>query len=98
MKVLFTEKDRNKILARIKEAMGSRKLAEMVEFGLKPGELEITISKMGTSILRFQEKAIDQGLQYELATEKIAFTHRAFKDEVKDKILKVVEAAGGKLA
>lgn len=97
MKVSFTEKNRDKILTSIKNAMAGRKLAEMVEIALVKGKLEVTISKLGTSTLTFSEKESDIGLEYSLTSEKIAFTHKAFKDEVTDKIRKVIEKAGGKV-
>lgn len=97
MKVEFQEKDRLKVLAAIESAMGGRKLAEMVKFNLKPGVLEVVISKLGTSTLTFSETDSIKGLSYNLSNEKIAFTHRAFKDEVTQKIAKVIEQAGGKV-
>jgi hypothetical protein len=97
MKVLFNETDRTKILAGIKEAMGDRKLAEIVRFEMNSGTLEVIISKLGTSTLTFKEKIADQGIEYALTNEKIAFTHKAFKDEVTNKILSVIKDAGGKV-
>lgn len=97
MKVTFTEKNRDKILANIKDAMAGRKLAEMVHIALTKGKLEVTISKLGTSTLTFSEKEHEKSLEYHLTGEKIAFTHKAFKDEVTDKIVKVIEKAGGKV-
>lgn len=98
MKVTFDEKDRNKILTAIREAMGGRKLGDMVNFNLKPGTLEVVISKLGTSTLTFAESETGAGYIYQLSTEKIALAHRAFKDEVTQKILKVIEQAGGKVS
>lgn len=98
MKVTFSQKDRDQILSSIKEAMGDRKLAEMVDFSMEPGTLKVTISKMGTSTLNFVEKETDSGMEYALNEEKIAFAHRAFKDEVTDKIVKVVQKAGGSVS
>lgn len=97
MKLSFSEKNRDKILASIKEAMAGRKLADMVNIALTKGKLEVTISKLGTSTLTFAEKESDKGLEYSLTTEKIAFAHKAFKDEVTEKIRKVIEKAGGKV-
>ncbi len=77
--------------------MAGRKLADMVNITLTKGKLEVIISKLGTSTLTFAEKESDKGLEYNLTSEKIAFTHKAFKDEVKDKIVKVIEKAGGKV-
>src|SRR5688500_18092511 len=98
MKVLFEEKDRTKILAAIKHSMGDRKLSEMVNFSLGNGTLEVTISKLGTSTLTFKEKVVDKGIEYALATEKIAFTHKAFKDDVTNKIISVIKNAGGQVS
>ena len=97
MRVHFPETDRNKVLANIKTALGDRKLAEMVNFAMAPGKLEVTISKLGTSVLSFAEKSVEKGLEYTLASEKIAFAHKAFKDEVTQKIIRVIEKAGGKV-
>jgi hypothetical protein len=98
MKVAFAHKDRNKILSSIKAQMDGRKLGEMVDFALAGGLLTVTISKLGTSTLEFTETETPGGLDYTLAKEKIAFTHKAFKDEVTQKIVKVIESAGGKVS
>lgn len=98
MKVEFIEKDRTKILTSIKEAMSGRKLGDMVNFNLKPGLLEVIISKLGTSTLTFKENETSTGFTYQLSNEKIALAHRAFKDEVTQKIVKVIEQAGGKVS
>jgi hypothetical protein len=98
MKIEFKEKDRNKVLALIQDAMGGRKLAELVKFNLKTDALEVVISKLGTSTLTFAESSAANGLTYKLTNEKIAFTHKAFKDEVTQKIMTVIEQAGGKIS
>ena len=97
MKVTFAETDRQKILAAIKTAMGERKLAEMVSFEMAAGEMNVTISKLGKSVISFKERTVPAGLEYTLAGEKLALTHRAFKDEVTKKIMNVIEKAGGKV-
>jgi hypothetical protein len=97
VKVFFAEKDRDKIMTSIKNAMGGRELAKIVNFNLGGGKLEVVISKMGTSTLTFTEKENPQGLEYLLSGEKIAFTHKPFKDDVTEKIVKVIKSAGGKV-
>ena len=97
MKVFFTEKDRDKVLASIRNAMGDRALGQIVSFNMSKGQLEVVIAKMGTSTLQFKEKEAASGLEYFLENEKIAFTHRAFKNEVTAKIVQVIEKAGGKV-
>lgn len=88
MKILFEESDPEKILSNIKEALGIRELSKMVDFENDGKSLLVTIKAMGTSTLTFAHKPVDQGLEYELVEEKIAFTHRIFKDEVTEKLLK----------
>lgn len=97
MKVYFEGKDRHKILDNIKVAMGDRRLAEMVQFSLEDGNLNVTISRLGTSVIHFSEQETGTGLEYALKSEKIALTHRGFKDEVREKILRCLEKAGGKV-
>jgi hypothetical protein len=97
MRIQFTENDRDLVLSKIKAALDGRSLADILEFKAVPGTLSITISKLGTSILSFAEKTTAGGLEYTLASEKIAFAHKSFKAEVTEKILKIVEKAGGKV-
>ena len=97
MKIKFAEKDRQKILAAIQTTMGDRKLGEMVSFKLVSAGLDVVISKLGTSTISFKEKVMDDGIEYTLAGEKIAFAHKPFKDEVTQKIAKVIQASGGKV-
>lgn len=98
MQISFREKNRDSILAAIKRAMGDRELGKIVQFTLRTGCLEVVISKLGTSTLTFTESETEVGLKYNLASEKIAFTHRALKDEVTRKIKQVVQSAGGEIA
>ena len=97
MRILFSETDRQKVLQNIKDSLGQRKLAEMLAFDVSPGNLTVTISKLGTSVLSFTEKSVNAGLEYTLSGEKIALAHRAFKGEVTEKIIKIVEKAGGQV-
>lgn len=97
MKFRFPKQDGKQIIKLIEEALGGRSLADMVKFEAGPADLIVTISKLGTSTLTF--KRADAGpteVEYTLASEKIAFAHKAFKDEVTQKLLKVIEKAGGK--
>ncbi len=97
MRIKFAETDRQKVLAAIQTTMGDRKLGDMVSFKLVAGGLDVVISKMGTSTISFKEKMMDDGIEYTLANEKIAFTHKPFKDEVTQKIAKVIQSSGGKV-
>ncbi len=97
MKVDFEVQDKEQILSNIKEAMGGRALAKMVDFDLSADEMVVTISKMGKSKLFFSAQESDAGITYTLTKEKIAFSHKAFKGEVTEKIVKVIQKAGGKV-
>lgn len=95
MKIRFGEKDSKKIITKIKETMGDRKLGQMVDFSQEGSDIVVTISKMGTSKLIFAHKPAGEGSELTLSSEKIAFTHKAFQDEVKEKIIAVIQKAGG---
>lgn len=97
MIIFFPEKNPDTIVNALREAMGGRQLAKMVSFDVKSTEMVVTISKLGTSTLTFDKKDIAEGCEFSLTREKIALAHKAMKNEVKDKILKVVEKAGGKI-
>ncbi len=95
MKIFFAEQDPQKVVQKIQQVMGGRKLASMVSFALKGSQMEITIAKLGTSHLNFDIAKADKGLAFNLSSEKIAFSHRAFRGEVTEKIMQVIEQAGG---
>ena len=97
MKVDFQTQDKDKIIADIQNAMGDRALSKMVKFEMGGDELVVVISKMGTSKLVFSEACHDGGIVYTLTKEKIAFAHKAFKDDVTSKIVSVITKAGGKV-
>lgn len=98
MKVTFkSEKDANKIISKIKTAMGDRQLGQMVDFSCEGKQVVVTISKLGTSKLFFDHKVQGDDSQLTLTSEKIALTHKAFKDEVTEKILSVIKQAGGNI-
>ena len=98
MRLKFPKQDGKEIVKKIEEARGRRALADIVSFKTTATELLVTISKLGTSTLHFDRKDSGDSIEYILKDEKIAFTHRAFKDEIKDKLCKVVEKIGGKVS
>lgn len=98
MEVQFAEKDLALIINKLKEVMGDRELSKMVSFDKQADGLLVTISKLGTSTLQFDLKPSSQGTHLTLAKEKIALAHRPLKNEVTNKIIKVIEQAGGKVS
>lgn len=97
MKFFYKEPDTKAVADRILKELGARELGKILTLDMKKDLLSVTISKLGTSVLEFKVTSKDGGWQFDLASEKIAFTHRAFKDDVKDKFCKVIEKTGGKL-
>ena len=97
MKISFTEREPQKNLDQISQLLEGRKLADLVSFQLRGKDLEVVIKKMGTSTLRFAHSESSTGMLWELRDEKIALTHRAFKDEMLEKIIKLVNQAGGEV-
>ena len=95
MEIKFNSTDRDQILKDIRDAMGGRDLAKIVDLQVTGGELIVTISQLGTSKLTFKEKEEPDSLIYTLASEKIALAHRPSKNMVTKKILSVIEKAGG---
>ncbi len=95
MKILFNKKSNSAVIEDIKKTMEGRSLGDLVSLEESNGGLLVKISKLGTSTLQFDR--VDQGDQstYTLTTEKIAFAHRAFKDEVTSKLIQVIEKSGG---
>jgi len=97
MKFSFKETDAKAVHQKIVNALGGRELGKIVQFELSADDLTVVISKLGTSTLKFAHLAKDGGMLFNLVSEKIAFTHRAFKDDVKEKICRVIESVGGKI-
>ena len=95
MKISFPIQESKKIISAIKIAMGDRALSEMVDLSIEKSQMIITISKLGTSTLTFAKEVNDDRVLFVMTSEKIAFTHRAFKGEVTDALMKIVKKAGG---
>jgi hypothetical protein len=95
MKISFPKQEPKKIVTAIKKAMGDRALSEMVEFAIDKAQMVITISKLGTSTLTFDKEVDGDKILFTMVEEKIAFTHRAFKGEVTEALVKIVKKAGG---
>ena len=95
MKVQFALQSNSSIVILIRKTMEGRALGELVSIDEEGGHLVVKISKFGTSTLQFQRSDKGEHAVFTLASEKIAFAHKAFKDEVKSKFLHVIEKSGG---
>lgn len=96
MKLYFKEKDPNKVISDLTAALGGRKLGSLLEFSLNGKDVTVTIKKLGTSTLEFTHNpSRSDGLEWVLSQEKIAFAHKAFKDDMLSKLTTIIENIGG---
>ncbi|WP_141735360.1 hypothetical protein [Oligoflexus tunisiensis] len=98
MQIQFSENDPQAVIQKLQDAMGGRQLAKMVNFDMSGNEMIVTISKLGTSTLHFKCDQTPQGCHFALTKEKIALAHRPLKGEVTEKIVKVIQRAGGQVS
>ena len=97
MKIKFTKQPNSEIISALQKTMEGRALGQIVSVGEEGGNLIVKISKLGTSTLQFDRSEQGNDLIFTLSVEKIAFAHKAFKDEVKSKFVSVIEKSGGKV-
>jgi hypothetical protein len=97
MKIQFTKQENSLIIAAIRKTMEGRSLGDLVTIDEASGGLRVTISKLGTSTLQFDRSDEGGTAVFTLTSEKIAFAHKAFKDDVKQKLVSVIEKSGGKV-
>lgn len=95
MKIQFPKQPGSEIIASLQKVLTGRSLGDLVSLEEQGSDLVMKISKLGTSSLTFSRSETGTHALYTLSSEKIAFAHRAFKDEVKDKLVHVIEKAGG---
>jgi hypothetical protein len=97
MKVQFAKQSTQTIINGIRQAMDGRALGDVVSIDEERGGLLVKISKLGTSSLQFDRSENGEFAVFTLSEEKIAFAHRVFKDEVKSKLVHIIEKSGGKI-
>ncbi|MCX6117033.1 MAG: hypothetical protein NT027_05805 [Proteobacteria bacterium] len=97
MKIQFSKQSTEEVIASLKKEMTGRSLSDIVSMESDSGKLIIKISKLGTSTLTFDREERDSNIVFSLSSEKIAFAHKAFKDEVKEKLSGIIGKAGGKI-
>ena len=96
MKIQYPKSLKNgELVTNLQTAMSGRSLGDLVSISEHPEGIVIKISKLGTSILQFDREESGKFAVFTLSSEKIAFAHKAFKDEVKLKLISVIEKTGG---
>jgi len=98
LKFQFPNKPVNEILDAIKKAMEGRQISDLVKLDSTADKVTVSISKLGTSVLTFLKKNVGENIELSLDSEKIAFAHKAFYGEVKEKLISIIEKAGGKIS
>ena len=97
MKIQFPKQTNAQIIAMLTKTMSGRAIADLVSLNEEGGNLIVKISKLGTSTLTFTRSDSADHSEFALTSEKIALAHKAFKNEVTDKLIGVIERAGGKV-
>ena len=95
MKLCFENIEPAQVVQNLQAELKNRKWGDLVHFDSVGDDIRVTIQKMGTSTLAFQHKKTGTHHVWTLAEEKIALTHRAFKEEMKEKIVALVAKVGG---
>ena len=95
MKIQFPKQLNSELVTNLKDAMAGRSLGDLVTIEEHSEGILIKITKLGTSTLQFERNDTAKFAMFTLTSEKIAFAHKAFKDEVKSKLIQVIEKSGG---
>jgi hypothetical protein len=97
MNIFFAKTNPADVVAEINAVLNGRKLGDLVTLEHAGDEITVVIAKAGTSKISFKAEKKPEGITLKKSGEKIALTHRLFKDDVTQKFLQVVEKAGGKI-
>lgn len=81
---------------RMREAMVGRALGSIATVTVACDELVLTVSRLGTSEVRFRTTPSGTGFRAVRSGEKIALPHRPFREEMERKLEGVVRKAGGR--
>ncbi len=96
MKVQFPKEIKNsELVTKLQNSMTGRSLGDLVSISEHDAGIVIKISKLGTSTLLFVRNDEGKFAIFSLTSEKIAFAHKSFKNEVKLKLISVIEKSGG---
>jgi len=96
--IYFRDKAPQKVLSDIKKSLSGRKIGELLDVELSGDDIHVRITKMGTSVLEFSYNDDDDGHRWDLSKEKLAFTHRAFKGEITEKLTRLITSLGGEVS
>lgn len=99
MQFFFPLKSVSEVIVAIEAALKEADLPVDVKLGADEGLLLVTLSKWGTSKLRFRPGQVVyndvEGFLFELASEEIASLHKPYIEDVKKAIIDLVVKSGG---
>ncbi|MCA2961623.1 MAG: hypothetical protein IOD12_15340 [Silvanigrellales bacterium] len=82
----------------VRAALEGREISKIASFRVSATEIAVIFSKLGTTELVYDVKPKGSGFVASLKSEKVAFTHRAFRADIEGKLRKVMEKCGAKVA
>jgi hypothetical protein len=91
----FQNSDTSAFAQAFSKALGGRELGKILSVSATTDTLVITMSKLGTSRLKYVVTHQADGRHTaKLQDESIALTHRAFRAEIERKLTRVLESCG----
>lgn len=85
-------------LRKITQELSSRELGKIVSLRKDASDLVVMFSKLGTSEIRYDIQAAEDGFKVSLKSEKIAFAHKPFRAEMEAKLASVLAKNGAKIS
>jgi hypothetical protein len=82
---------------KVTDSLMGRELGKIASLSLSGENLIITFSKLGRSEVIFSLNKNENGFQCIHKSEKISFTHKAFRSDIEGKLSKVLELNGAKV-
>ena len=83
-------------LKQVVETIAGRELGNITTLSKLGNEIIVTISKLGTTELKYALENSGAGFKASLKSEKIAFAHRPFRADIEGKLQRVMEKLGAK--
>ena len=87
----------NDFVKKVTDSLSGRELGKIASVSLSGEDVIITFSKLGKSEVIFSLNKNDNGFKCIHKSEKISFTHKAFRSDIEGKLSKVLELNGAKV-
>lgn len=88
----------NDFVKKVADSLAERELGKIASVSLSGEDVVITFSKFGKSEVIFSLSSHkDNGFKCIHKSEKISFTHKAFRSDIEEKLSKVLELNGAEV-